>query len=337
MAKLKSGTRIYGTATIDTSATVGTIQIGSGIVTATAGVVTYYGDGSKLTNIVSPTANLNISTTTSSSFNYVTLVASSSTSVLGISSTSTPLVFVPSTGNLGIGTTNATNTLTVTGSGTSTSQLFVSGVSTLGTLKISSGIASATTGIITYYGDATRAVDGTNFNVGVTSAFSTTLTGLGANILSLPSTTERRYLIYSINVANVAAGNTEINVIGAFDFSGGERSYFAYNIPVPTGTSVELLKQPQVLNPSDSIVMRSTDYNRVGIDSIAQVYVTYQERIDTNYFGVGLGTVGIGTTDLSTLYTSTTFPSVVQSIRLANRTDSGAKLLQSTFKYQVKK
>lgn len=324
MAKLKSGTRIYGTAIIDTSATVGTIQIGSGIVTATAGIVTYYGDGSKLINIAAPNATLNISTTTSSSFNYITVVSSSSTSVLGISTASAPLVFIPSTGNLGIGTTNATNTLTVTGSGTSTSQLIVTGVSTLGTLRISSGIVSATTGIVTYYGDASYAVDGTNFNVGVTSAFSTTLTALGANILSLSSTTGRRYLIYSINVANVAAGNTEINVIGAFDFSGGERSYFAYNIPVPTGTSVELLKQPQVLNPSDSIVMRSTDYNRVGIDSIAQVYVTYQEKADTNYFGVGLGTVGIGTTNLTTVYTSTTFPSVVQSIRLANRTDSGA-------------
>ena len=92
MAKLKSGTRIYGTATIDTSvvvgsavtanssgiqvtgvvtatslviggiasvtqlnvsgiSTLGTVRISSGIVTATVGIVTYYGDGSKLSGI----------------------------------------------------------------------------------------------------------------------------------------------------------------------------------------------------------------------------------------------------------------------------------------------
>lgn len=53
MAKLKSGTRIYGNATIDTSATVGNVQISSGIVTATSGIVTYYGDGSKLSGVAS--------------------------------------------------------------------------------------------------------------------------------------------------------------------------------------------------------------------------------------------------------------------------------------------
>ena len=51
MAKLKSGTRIYGNATIDTSVTVGNVQISSGIVTATSGIVTYYGDGSRLSGI----------------------------------------------------------------------------------------------------------------------------------------------------------------------------------------------------------------------------------------------------------------------------------------------
>lgn len=53
MAKLKSGTRIYGNATIDTSVTVGNVQISSGIVTATSGIVTYYGDGSKLSGVAS--------------------------------------------------------------------------------------------------------------------------------------------------------------------------------------------------------------------------------------------------------------------------------------------
>jgi hypothetical protein len=36
-----------------TAATIGTVQISSGIITATSGIVTYFGDGSKLTNILS--------------------------------------------------------------------------------------------------------------------------------------------------------------------------------------------------------------------------------------------------------------------------------------------
>jgi hypothetical protein len=83
-------------------------------------------------------------------------------------------------GNVGIGTTNPSSKLTVEGdgyfvgvvtasnfyvgtqlvggaiSGTNLvgTSLSISGISTLGTVKISSGIISATTGIITYYGDA---------------------------------------------------------------------------------------------------------------------------------------------------------------------------------------
>jgi len=164
---------------------------------------------------------------------------------------------------------------------------------------------------------------GGDFNVGITSIVAATLVGVGSTVLTLPATAGRQYIIRSINAANVAVGNTEVNVIGAFDFNGGERSYFAYNVPIPTGTAVELLRQPQILNPSDKIVMRGTDYNRVGNDNAVQVYISYEAKTSTSYFGVGLGTVGIATTAAVGVYTSTTYPSVVQSIRLANRTDTG--------------
>jgi hypothetical protein len=142
--------------------------------------------------------------------------------------------------------------------------------------------------------------------------------------LTFPSTAGKEYILYSINCSNVATGNTEVNVIAAFDFNGGERSYFAYNVPIPTGTSVELLKQPQVMNPSDRITLRSTNFSRVGADNIVEAYITYQEKTDTAYIGVGLGAVGLAVTDPITIYTSTSYPSVVQSIRMTNRTDSGA-------------
>lgn len=236
MAKLKSGTRIYGTSTIDTS-----VVVGSGVTINSSGI--------NVTGIV-----------TANSF----------------------------TGNgISVGVITATNSFSGNGSGL-------------------------------------RGVDGQSFNAGISTSITTTLISTGSNVLSISSTTGVEYLIHSIFATNVATGNTEVNVIGAFDFNGGERSYFAYNIPIPTGTSVELLKQPQVLNPSDRIVMRSTDINRIGIDSSVQVYISYETKTDTNYFGVGLGTVGIAATDLTTIYTSSNVPSIVQSIRVVNRTDSGA-------------
>lgn len=225
------------------------------------------------------------------------IVVDDSNRNIGIATTATPYV--------GIGTYNPTSKLHVVG------DTIVTGVVT----------ASA------YYGDGSNlsgvSAAGYQFNVGITSIISTQLTGIGSTVLTLPSTDGKRYIIHSINVSNVAAGNTDVNVIGAFDISGGERSYFAYNIPVLTGTSIELLNQPQVLNPSDAIVMRGTDYNRDGSDDAVQVYISYEVKNDTNYFGVGVGTVGIALTDPTTIYTSTTYPSVIQSIRLVNRTDSG--------------
>ena len=69
--------------------------------------------------------------------------------------------------------------------------------------------------------------------------------------------------------------------------------------------------------------MRSTDYNRAGIDTAVQVYISYREVTTTKLFGIGVGTVSVGTSEQTAIYTASS-PSVVQSIRLANRTDTGS-------------
>jgi hypothetical protein len=232
------------------------------------------------------------------------------------------------TTGVGIGTTNPTSALTVSGSA------LVTGISTIGNLRVTpigTGVTVGSAGVVTYYGDGSgltniqvsSTTDSYLFNTGISSSFSTTLVGIGSTIFTFPATAGKKYVILSVNCSNVSTGNTEVNVIGAFDFNGGERSYFAYNIPIPTGTAVEIMKQPQVLNPSDRIVMRSTNFSRVGTDSIVEVYVSYQEKTTTSYFGIGISTTGFATTDVTGIYTATTYPSVIQSIRLANVTDSG--------------
>jgi len=107
--------------------TLGTVQISSGIVTATVGVVTYYGDGSKLTGISASggISSVSISTNTTNQSQYLTYVTGTGNTT-GFGITTTGLVFNPSTGNLGIGTTNPIGQLQVSsgpviiGSGTST-------------------------------------------------------------------------------------------------------------------------------------------------------------------------------------------------------------------------
>jgi len=193
--------------------------------------------------------------------------------------------------------------------------------------------ASSSVTANTYYGDGSNltgiAAGGGSgdFNTGITTTLTASVIGIGTTVVTLAATAGQQYIVSSIFASNVATGSTESNIIGAFDFTsgyrGGERSYFAYNVPIPPGSSVELLEQPTVLGPSDRIVVRSTDYNRNGVDDAVEVFITYEEKTDTEYFGVGVSTTGLGTTDPVGVYTSSTYPSVIQSIRLVNRTDDG--------------
>jgi len=127
--------------------TLGTVQISSGIVTATVGVVTYYGDGSKLTGI---SAGIATYATSAGIATYATSagIATYATSA-GIATYATSAGIATYATSAGI----ATN---VIGGIASITSLSVSGISTLGTVQISSGIVTATTGIVTYYGDGSK-------------------------------------------------------------------------------------------------------------------------------------------------------------------------------------
>jgi hypothetical protein len=67
--------------------------------------------------------------------------------------------------------------VTVTGT-TFTNQLSVSGISTLGTVQISSGIVTATSGIVTYYGDTSNTTDG-RWTLGASGTSDYTFIGIG--------------------------------------------------------------------------------------------------------------------------------------------------------------
>lgn len=161
-----------------------------------------------------------------------------------------------------------------------------------------------------------------DFNTGITSTVQMTPLSYETTVFSFPSTASREYVIQSINVSNVTT--EEINIIAALNInSTGRKVHLAYNVPIPAGGSAELLKQPHIANPSDTITMWATDSTYAGRTGVLEAYMNYTTSTDTNYFGVGVSTVSVGTTALTTIFTSTTYPSMIESIHLVNRTDDG--------------
>ena len=61
-----------------------------------------------------------------------------------------------------------------------------------------------------------------------------------------------RTVVHSIHIANISA--SEVTVSGEIQSSFS----FAHTIPVPAGSAVELLKQPKVLGPSETIELQAS-------------------------------------------------------------------------------
>ena len=135
--------------------TLGTVKISSGIVTAIAGsAVTFFGTfvGTASTASFATTAfslqgfDFNTSTVGSAKTSTDVIGGIASVSQLSVSGFTT--VGVLTATRIGIGTTNPTAELWVDGN------VFVTGITTLGAVKISSGIITSTTGTaVTYFGD----------------------------------------------------------------------------------------------------------------------------------------------------------------------------------------
>lgn len=134
----------------------------SGIVTATTFIGALTGTATTATNL-DDAANITTGTINSSrlSGNYnINVTGTASTA-----SFATTSFGVSGTPNITVGA--------IVGSG-----LTVSGISTLGTVQVSSGIVTATSGIVTYYGDTSNAADG-RWTLGADGTLNYTFTGIG--------------------------------------------------------------------------------------------------------------------------------------------------------------
>ena len=188
----------------------------------------------------------------------------------------------------------------------------------------------------TLYGDGSNLTNlpssgggGDKFNTTITNSVQANVYGYETNIISLPSDSTKRYVIESISLGNVtsAVGST-VNVIasinpGVTTYSSEYKVYLAYNAPVPDNGLIELIKQPMVMNPSDVLKVWATDSSNTGINGALELYATYTEHESTDYIAGYGSTTNITTTALATIYTSTSYPTIIQSIKATNRTDTG--------------
>jgi hypothetical protein len=142
------------------------------------------------------------------------------------------------------------------------------------------------------------------FNTSISGATQYDVTTSMATALTANASSDHRTIVHSIHICNISASEASI--------SGEIQSSFslAHNIPVPAGSAVELLKQPKVLGPSETIELQSDTASALE----ATIIIEYKE--DTDFWDAAIDLTSAAT--LTDIYTSTTNPSVVQSILLAN-------------------
>ena len=196
----------------------------------------------------------------------------------------------------------------VTGKIVGTAATIGTGV-TINNTGIDAGIAA---GIITakeYHGDGSNlsglsAGGSGQFNTSISGATQYDVTASMATAYTASATATIRTVVHSIHICNISAA--EVTVSGEIQSSFS----FAHTIPVPAGSAVELLKQPKVLGPSETIELQAS------ATSSLEATIIVEEKEDTALWDAQLDLTSAAT--LTDLYTSSSYPSVVQSILLAN-------------------
>ena len=138
---------------------------------------------------------------------------------------------------------------------------------------------------------------------------------------SFPSTAGKTYVIESIHVSNTFSD--ELYLSGRHDFFQSSNNWLeipiSQRVIIPYQGATEFLDQPIVANPQDIVRLQAFD----GIDSTAtgingglDAVITYSEKDDTDYVGVG-STVPSSSSGSELLY-ATGYDAVIQSIKVCN-------------------
>jgi hypothetical protein len=122
--------------------------------------------------------------------------------------------------------------------------------------------------------------------------------------------------IYSIYVTNIGADvNAAVTITADFTPTGSSANVSMFkNIPIPSRSSVEMLKKPQVVKANDIIKMQAFA-NGTGANSNAHVIIVYETTALSTYDRA----TALAGTGYSNLYTATGSPAVLESIKIVNQ------------------
>jgi hypothetical protein len=143
----------------------------------------------------------------------------------------------------------------------------------------------------------------TNNNTAIGFAANTTLQAA----YTAPATAGIRYIIYSIQVTNISTANASIS--GSFNGTTYANIAFAQSVPVPISSSVEMLKKPKIMQPSDVLRLQAS------ADATLHTTISYETQTSTVLFGTGVNITSAAT--YTDLYTATAV-AVVESVLLTN-------------------
>lgn len=165
--------------------------------------------------------------------------------------------------------------------------LIVSGVSTLGTLKVQSGVVTATSGIITYYGDAQYLQ-----NVGLAVTYIDSNVTIGGTI--------------TVDAINITGG-------GGIGGGGAGIAVSYVNVSVATTTGgIQLAAGIVTAAPGSGISTVKYYGDGAGLTNLLPTYLAVHQRPPTGRWSLGDNVVRIRVTNNATTYTGT-FPVTARS------------------------
>jgi hypothetical protein len=182
------------------------------------------------------------------------------------------------------------------------------GVQANGTFGTSGQVLSSNgTGV--YWADVAAGGGGSGlFNTSLTSSVGFAANSTLSAAFTAPSTEGLRYIVHSIHVTNIGTANSGVTAsISGTNYTGGIS--LATTVPVPVESSVELLKMPKVMQPSDVLSIQVQD------NTPLHATITYETQSNTNFVGAGFDVVDDAT--FVTFYTATG-NAVIQSMLLSN-------------------
>lgn len=155
--------------------------------------------------------------------------------------------------------------------------------------------------------------------VETSDGISATPTGSLASIFTAPGTSGRRYILSSLQATNISGIDDETITADIYFDSISLGAAVANNIPLPAGSSVELLKAPKILQPSDIVRCQASNSGAVSVSA------TYTTSTDTKLFGTG---ADLTSTNATSVYTASA-KSRIDSILITNDSSSDATVTVS--------